>query len=242
LVNRDLLAEADTMSKMGCIFRQVGRLDAAIAWYEAAIVVRTEVLGEEHIALSSDLLAIGNIHYRQRQFDHALAAFSECMSLHHSHSNSDLSLVVSILDKMGAICIQLDDRSNATDCYEEAVRIARSAGVDRTVGREPLSSIAARTVARSLYNLALIHNAEGRICEAIDCAEEAFGILESSIAVQNATNNNAPAVVAFLIRLYHRKGDAEKVCKYSERISELEQYYNEGRPEKRSKCHGAPAA
>jgi tetratricopeptide (TPR) repeat protein len=241
LVNRDLLAEADTMSKMGCISRHVGRFDAAIAWYEAAIVVRTEVLGEAHIGLSSDLLAIGNIHYRQRQFDHALAAFSECMSLHRSHPKSDLSLVVSILDKMGAICIQLDNRSNAADCYEEAVHIARSAGVDRTVGREPLSKIAA-SFARSLHNLALIHNAQGCINEAIDCAEEAFRILESSIAVRNATNNNATAVLAFLIRLYHRKGDAEKACKYSERISELEQYYNEGRPEKKSKCHGAPAA
>mmetsp|Transcript_28402 Transcript_28402/g.42122 ORF Transcript_28402/g.42122 Transcript_28402/m.42122 type:complete len:413 (-) Transcript_28402:90-1328(-) len=241
LVNRDLLAEADTMAKIGCIYRQVGRLDAAIAWYDAAVVVRTDVLGEEHIDLSSDLLALGNIYYRQRQLDNALAAFSECISLHRSHPNRDPSLVVSILDKMGAICSKLHDRSNATDCYEEAVCIARSAGVGRTVGREPLSSTAA-TSTRSLYNLALIHDAEGRICEAIDCAEEAFGILESSIAVQNATKNEAPVVLAFLIRLLHKKGDTEKVCKYSERISALEQACNEGRPEKRSKFLGAPAA
>ncbi len=164
LVNRELLAEADTMSKIGCIFRQLGRLDAAIEWYEAAIVVRTEVLGEAHIGLSSDLLVIGNVHYRQRQLDHALAAFLEYRSLHRSYPDSDPSLVVSILDKMGAICTQLHDQSNARQCYEDAVNVARSA----TDSRLPLSSVAARTVARSLYNLALIHSTKGRICEAID--------------------------------------------------------------------------
>jgi tetratricopeptide (TPR) repeat protein len=232
LVNRDLLAEADTMSKMGCIFRQLGRLDAAIEWYEAAIVVRTEVLGEAHIGLSSDLLAIGNVHYRQRQLDHALAAFSECRSLHRSYPDSDPSLVVSILDKMGAICTQLHAQSNARECYEDAVNVARSANILR----QPLSSVAARTVARSLYNLALIHSTEGRICEAIDCAEEAiqFGILESS--------SNAFSILAFVKQLYLKNGNSENAQKYSKKISELEQDDSEDRPEKRSKPRGAPAA
>ena len=66
--------------------------------------------------------------------------------------------------KMGAICTQLHDQSNARQCYEDAVNVARSV----TDSRLPLSSVAARTVARSLYNLALIHSTKGRICEAID--------------------------------------------------------------------------
>ena len=60
LSSRDLLAEANTMSKIGFIFRQGGRLDTAITWYEDALEVRTEVLGDDHVGLSSDLLAIGN--------------------------------------------------------------------------------------------------------------------------------------------------------------------------------------
>jgi len=79
---------------------------------------------------------------------------------------------------MGAICTQLHGRSNAREYYEDAANVVHSANVVR----EPLSSVAARTIARSLYNLALVHNIEGRICEAIGCAEAAiqFGILESS--------------------------------------------------------------
>ena len=167
------------------------------------------------------------------ELDHTLAAFSEYQSLHQSYPDSDPSLVVSILDKMGAICTQLHDQSNARECYEDAVNVARSA----TDSRQPLSSVAARTVARSLYNLALIHSTEGRICEAIDCVEEAiqFGILESS--------SNTFCILVFVKQLYLKNGNTENAQKYSKKISELEQDAGSGgRPGKRSKPCGAPAA
>lgn len=233
LSSRDLLAEANTMSKIGCIFRQRGRFDTAITWYEGAIEVRTEILGDNHAGLSSDLLAIGNIHYRQGELDCALAAFSECLSLDRSSSpdNDPCFLVHVLLDKMGAICVQLDEQTFARACYEDLVSIARAEAIH--------SRSLAMAFARSLYNLAVIHNAEGRLSKAIDSAEESIqvGILESSLASK---------CLAFIICLYLKKGDAEKVQMY-QMISDLGEDENSGcRPAKRCKKNkknqGAAAA
>ena len=234
LSSRDLLAEANTMSKIGFIFRQGGRLDTAITWYEGAIEVRTEVLGDDHVGLSSGLLAIGNIHYSQGELDCALAAFSECLSLDRSSSpDSNPCFVVYVLDKMGGICVQLEYHTFAIKCYEDLVSIARAEAVH--------SRSLAMAFARSLYNLAVIYNAEGHLSKAIDSAEESIqvGILESSLAFR---------CLAFIISLYLKTGDAEKAQTY-QMISDVLEGKNESRecrPAKRCKTNnknqGAAAA
>jgi hypothetical protein len=50
-------------------------------------------LGEDHIGLSSDLIAIDHIHYCQRKLDFSLVAFSEYGIL---PSRIDLSLLLII--------------------------------------------------------------------------------------------------------------------------------------------------
>jgi tetratricopeptide (TPR) repeat protein len=85
LSSRDLLAEANTLSKIGFIFRQGGRLDTAITWYEDALEVRTEVLGDDHVGLSSDLLAIGNSTTVRENFTAPLLPFQSACRLTAPH-------------------------------------------------------------------------------------------------------------------------------------------------------------
>ena len=232
---RDLLVEAGTASTIGSIYRRIGRLNAAIDWHETAIKLRTEVLGEHHMSLSSDLIAIGHIHYCLRQLDFSLAAFSECVELFSlSICAPDTGLLASILFKMAGICIELDDRSAAINCYEDAVDAARAA-----VGSSSTSSTSKSTVTpslasscfkrtccevliiRCLYNLARLHQEEGNISKAIDCAEEAvkFGLLDASTVLPR--NESLTRILSFMIRLYHEKGDDAKIQLYCRRLSEV---------------------
>jgi len=64
LSDRDVIAEANTMTALGRIFRVVGRTEAAIEWHEEALELRAKLLGETHMSLAPDLLAIAKIHYR----------------------------------------------------------------------------------------------------------------------------------------------------------------------------------
>ena len=257
---RDLIAEAGTASTIGSIYRRIGRLNAAIDWYETAIELRTEVLGEDHISLSSDLIAIGHTHYCQKKLDFSLAAFSEYVNLFSGGINApDPGLLTSILFKMGEICVELEDLSSAINCYEDAVHVARatvgSTSTSSTVTPEPASSCSKETccevlIIRSLYKLANIHQEEGNISKAIDCAEEAiqFGLLDASNLLPARTNESSTRVLSFMIRLYQEKGDDEKVQLYCRRLSEVENYDDEtgddgtGRPTKRTKLFGARAA
>ena len=96
------------MSMVGSIYRQLGRFDSAIEWHEKALELRIEVLGENHIGLSSDLIAIGHIHYCQRELDLSLAVFSDYTDLQNRYLSSessiaDPSLLASIWYKMGQI-------------------------------------------------------------------------------------------------------------------------------------------
>jgi len=239
MAKRDLLAEADITSTIGSVFRQLGLLDTAIDWHENAIKLRTKVFGDDHKDLSSDLIAIGHIHFRQRKLDLALAAFSECMFIHRPEpiSSSEASLFSSILYKMGDICNQLEDIPNAKDCYMEAIDMARSAVASTTTIDAPNNS--SGLLARSLYKLSLIHQIEGTVCKAIDCAEEA---IELGILEEPTIDASACTILSFVMRLHHAWGNAAKVQIYADRISEIEKKNSEGRPKKRSKLFVAPAA
>jgi len=258
---RDLLAEAGTASMIGCIYRRIGRLNAAIDSYETAIKLRTKVLGEDHISLSSDLIAIGHIHYSQRKFDFSLAAFSECVDLLNgsvpadSISAADPGLLTSILFKMGGVCIELEDRLSAINCYEDAVDFAR-AGVGSSSTTSPSTPSKLATccsektcevlIIRSLYKLARIHQEEGNISKAIDCAEEAiqFGLLDASTVLPR--NESMARILSFMLRLYQDKGDDAKVQLYCRRLSEVVDDHDDeadsSRPTKRTKLFCARAA
>jgi len=252
---RDLLAEAGTASMIGCIYRRIGRLNAAIDWHETAINLRTKVLGEDHISLSSDLIAIGHIHYSQRKLDFSLAAFSECIEVLNgsvpadSISAADPGLLTSILFKMGGICIELEDRLSAINCYEDAVNVARAAAVGSSstssTGTPDCSEKTCEVlIIRSLYKLARIHQEEGNISKAIDCAEEAiqFGLLDApTVLVVPARNESMARILSFMLRLYQDKGDDAKVQLCCRRLSEVV-LDDTGRPTKRTKLFGARAA
>ena len=251
---RDLIAEAGTASTIACIYRRIGRLNAAIDWHETAIKLRTEVLGEDHISLSSDLIAIGHIHYCLRQFDFSLAAFSECVELlNDSISAPDPVLLASILFKMAGICIELEDRSAAISCYEDAVDAAHAAVgcssiTSSSTGTPSLASSCSKKtccevlIIRCLYNLARLHQEEGKISKAIACAEEAiqFGLLDASTILPR--NESLTRILSFMIRLYQEKGDDAKVQLYCRRLSEVVDDHDCSRPAKRTKLFCARAA
>jgi len=224
------------MSMVGSIYRQLGRFDSAIEWHEKALELRIEVLGEDHIGLSSDLIAIGHIHYCQRELDLSLAAFSEYTDIQNrslpnagtTDGIADPGLLASIWYKMGQICMQLEDGPNAKKCYEGAVDVARSALVgtasDTREAPQAASTIkvCAVYIAKALYKLALVHRIEGDICTAIACAEEAiqYRLLDESMI--GISNDSTSTILSFVMRLYEDKGDAAKVQMYYQKISELE--------------------
>ena len=216
------------MSMVGSIYRQLGRFDSAIEWHEKALELRIEVLGENHIGLSSDLIAIGHIHYCQRELDLSLAAFSEYTDIQNrslpnagtTDGIADPGLLASIWYKMGQICMQLEDGPNAKKCYEGAVDVARSALVG-TAGDMREAPQAASTInvcavyiAKALYTLALVHRIEGD--------EEAihYRLLDESMT--GISNDSTSTILSFVMRLYEDKGDAAKVQMYYQKISELE--------------------
>ena len=254
---RDLLAEANTISIIGHIYRKAGRFDDAVECHDSALELRTKVLGENHISLSHDLIAIGDIHYCQREFDNSLAAFTECKSLYPSNLDDssstgvDLGLLASISYKMGKAFSHLEDRSNAKVCYEDAADLARSA-ISTTGGNISMEPTPCNRInvmlTKCLYKIALIHRAEGSICKAIACAEESIqlGLLELSSTVL-MRNESACSILSFMMLLYQDKGDSAKVRMYSQRLTELEINADvedgcASRRRKRSKLSSARAA
>ena len=138
--------------------------------------------------------------------------------------------------------MQLDDRSNAKSCYQQAVNFARSAA---SSSMEPAHCYKKKVfIARSLYKLSCIHREEGSTSKALDDAKEAiqFGLLDLSVL---PPNESACGILTFMMLLYQDKGDEVNVQIYCRRIAELEMKDDDegtGRPKKRTKLFGARAA
>ena len=100
---------------------------------------------------------------------------------------------------MGAICVQLEYHTVvARTCYEDLVSIARAEAVH--------SRSLAMAFARSLYNLAVIYNAEeGHLSKAIASAEESIqvGILELVSTARADAVRSRSLAMAFARSLYN---------------------------------------
>jgi tetratricopeptide (TPR) repeat protein len=232
LIKRDSVAEANTLSVLGRIFRMLGRHRAAIDWHEEALELRTKVMGGSHMSLSSDLLAIAKIHYRLEELDLSLATFSDCLHVLRSNPCSSTGLISSILCNMGIICSLLDDQRNAQGCYEEAITTARPI-VDSDPACRPI-------LAKSQYYLATIRQAQGSISMAVECAEEAiqYGLLLEG-------SGDQLSILRFLLQLYSSCEDREKAQFYSDKIAEIEHKEDDSGQRKKPRgprSHGAPAA
>lgn len=145
----------------GLVAHQCEEYDAAEQLYQNALAIYRDLKSDVDVAIV--LNDLGNIEDTREQYDAAERYYREALALAEKIENKEL--IATRMGNLGGLALDRERWAEAREWYEKAL------GVMREVGRQD-------EIARMLYGLARVHEAEGRADLALPLAQDALKIYE----------------------------------------------------------------
>ncbi|HIK09328.1 MAG TPA: CHAT domain-containing protein [Oscillatoriaceae cyanobacterium M33_DOE_052] len=157
----DKVREASTINNIGYVYNYLGDKQKALEYYNRALPLYREIGYKEGVALS--LSNIGLLYSDLGDNQQALEYLNQALVLEREVGNKRGESIT--LGGIGVIYFKLQDFAAALDYYQQSLPLARQTG-DRDA------------TATTLYNLAGVARAQGKLQEGITYIEEAITIIE----------------------------------------------------------------
>lgn len=195
---------ARLLTLLGRLSANVGRLDAALALAEEAVVERRRLLGSDHPDVAESLNILGTALQERGDYDAAERAFREALAIReraYGELHADTAESVNNL----AVVLSLRDRESDR---EEAERLERR-GLDlrrRVLGSDHLDT------AQSVNNLAVFlyqKRGPGDLAVAAELLREALSIREGRLGKDHPWVANTRSNLANVLLLTDRADEAE---------------------------------
>jgi tetratricopeptide (TPR) repeat protein len=215
--DRALLQRATALEKIGSVRLDQGRLDAALASYEAARSVAASLTAKEpadiprQVLLAEIVTFIGMVHWRQARLDDAQHAFADARATlaraeQTAPENNDLHFQLAMLDNnMGRVMEARGAIDEAEKHYGDML-----ARMQRLAVAEPHDADVAEWLGSAHYNLGKVALLRGEIANAIAqySADEAIQARLSSADPKDANRKDSLLTVqAILGRAQALAGD-----------------------------------
>lgn len=164
----DRIEEANTLSQIGSIYRDLSDNPKALEYFGQALLLYQAAASRQHEAITLD--AIGLVHWQSGEMQKALEYLDRALPL--SRTVGDRKTEAATLNDLGNVYIRLDKQQQALEYFEQALSLKRQLG-DRLEEAETLVNIGASYQAlgdqqkmleyndRALPLLRLIGNREG---------------------------------------------------------------------------------
>jgi serine/threonine-protein kinase len=160
---------AESYNNLALLNATMDRSQIARDYYDRAIALRREVLGEDHPTTSFSLTNLASLLVQTGRPEEALPAFREALAIRENAFGPDHPAVASVLYQMGWAHANLESWEAARDFYERALSIRQA-----VMGENHPS-------AAVLYNaLASVARNQGRHSEALGLLEKALAIYRGS--------------------------------------------------------------
>jgi tetratricopeptide (TPR) repeat protein len=158
------------------------------------LVLRRNILGDDHLEVSATLTHLGTIFYRKNMISTAMQLFDESLRIRRTKLGNNHRDVSFTLYNLG-LCHQLQGSyAEAISCYSETLRVEKL-----------VLGAAHRDVSMTMYKLGEAHKANGDMDKALSYFEGALNIERSTIGQED------PATVARTLNeignIYLSKGD-----------------------------------
>ncbi|UPG96044.1 toll/interleukin-1 receptor domain-containing protein [Luteibacter aegosomatissinici] len=215
--DRALLQRATALEKIGSVRLDQGRLDAALASYEAARNVAAELVAKDpahiprQVLLAEVVTFMGMVHWRQARLDDAQRAFADARAIlagaeKAAPDNNDLHFQLAMLDNnMGRVMEARGAIDDAETHYRDML-----ARMQRLSNAAPNDADVAEWLGSAHYNLGKLALLRGEIANAIAqyAADETIQARLSSSDPKDANRkDNLLTVQAILGRAQALAGD-----------------------------------
>jgi tetratricopeptide (TPR) repeat protein len=163
------LEVARTLSNLGLVLRQVGKLSEAYIHLQRALAIFEAAHGPNHPEVARALTNLGLVVYDLGQPSQARAQLERALAINVAAYGPHDPHVASTLHNLGVVLPRLGQLPEARDRLEQA----------RTIFAEAYSPQHPE-VARTLDNLGLVHRELGQLSEARACHEQSLELFEAA--------------------------------------------------------------
>lgn len=188
----DRLGEANTLSQIGSIYRDLSNNPKALDYLNQALQLYQAVESRQHEAIALD--AIGVVHWQAGEMQKALEYLDRALPL--SRTVGDRKTEAATLNDIGNVYIRLDNQQRALEYFEQALSIKRLLGD-------------ALEEATTLVNIGASYDALGQLQKALEYYNQALPLLRlvgSRDGEAVVLNNSGYA--------YFKLGELQKALEY----------------------------
>jgi len=199
-VMKDPIIEwAITCDAVGNCHRAAGNLDLANRLFNAALDIKTTVLGNNHLSLANSYDSLGGVCLEKKHLAEAESYFTDALNITEKTLSPESPQVYSRLDKLAKCLIKEGKYREAEQLYLRALTFWKS---------EPLKH---DNEARALFALGSLYSQEHKYEEAVPYFDQALQLAEEI----NGPNSIAivPYLQKYAYTLYYlgRKGEIEDI-------------------------------
>jgi tetratricopeptide (TPR) repeat protein len=154
-------------------------LDAALYYFQEAVIFKRACLGHNDPTVSDSLVEIGILLYNRNDYDGALKIFKEALEIYKECSNSEG--VGRTSNNIGCVYDRMGDTATALTCIQEALVCQR-----RSLGTSEKAESSLLNFALTLSNIGYLKLGAGHL-DAAAMLEESLLVLESVLGDDNGT-------------------------------------------------------
>lgn len=221
---RDPEKEADSCLMYGHGLVYFGNVDRALTYFERALAVRKELLGEDHPAVAYCYHEIGAVWADKDDSDRALPYYEKALAIWKKVLGEDDPRVATAYNNIGMEWGARGDSNRALEYLEKALAIR-----EKVLGKEH------RGVAYSYHNIGWLWEKKGGFDRALEYYEKALAILEKALGKDHPdvalSYNNIGSV-------WGAKGDSDRALEYHEKaLAILEKVLGKDHPDTADSCN-----
>jgi serine/threonine-protein kinase len=209
--------QADMMTLIGDVYRELGLYDEAEQLLERAISIRRQIPGIDPVELSRSLFALGRVFEQRRQPEPARRYFEQALELREPALGPGHPDVARTWSALGLVAAMEGDLSSARELHERSVRVFES-----TLGEGHSD------YGMAVNRLAVAIQDQREYPESIPLFERAIEVLASSLGEDHPYTIGAKFNLAHSLRY---TGQAERAdALYREVIPAIERVYGADHP------------
>ncbi|KAL9190851.1 hypothetical protein ACHAXT_000557 [Thalassiosira profunda] len=169
---KNLVADiASTFHNIGLLRLECEEPKKAEKAYKQSLSLRVKKFGLDNLGVSATLSALGDVYYRQRQYDDAFRSYKEALRIWKANRRHSDARTAELYYNIGLVFRAKGPLAKARTSAAECLRIRR-----QVYGDDGLP------VASALYLLGFVAQSEGNYDEAMSLLEEALAIRQKSLA------------------------------------------------------------
>ncbi len=111
---QDHVETAALLGNLGTVYRQLGKLQEARAYYERAIKIKEQHYGQDHVQTTASLGNLGNVYLKSGKLQEARTYYERALKIKEQHYGQDHIEMATELGGLGNVYRQLRQASRGT--------------------------------------------------------------------------------------------------------------------------------